>query len=96
MLNYSALDFEAEGLEFVRETDPIDGSVTWGVANDPTDTIKIIPDGDDDNGFRVDLDNNDIGDIEITFGQPVSGDGYIRMDLKSRDADESVLCLCRQ
>jgi flagellar hook-associated protein 1 FlgK len=88
VLNYSALEFEAEGLEFVRTTDPGDGSVTWDVENDPTGTMKIIPDGGDDNGFQIDLTGNAIGDIEITFGQPVSGDGYIRMDLKSRDADD--------
>ena len=29
VLNYGALDIEAEGLEFVRSTDPSDASVTW-------------------------------------------------------------------
>ncbi len=29
-----------------------------------------------------------MGDVEIKFDQAVSGDGYIRMDLESRDADD--------
>ncbi len=38
MLNYSALEIEAEGLEFVRKNG------TWRVDNDPTgSTITIIP-----------------------------------------------------
>ena len=82
VLNYSALEFEAEALEFRRE------GGTWEVENDSTDTIKIISDGDNDNGFQIDLKGNGIGDIEITFDQPVSGDGHIRMDLKSRDAED--------
>jgi flagellar hook-associated protein 1 FlgK len=83
VLNYSALDFEAEGLEFERKSDG-----TWSVNNPTGNTIKIIPEDGDDNGFQIDLTDNDIGDIEITFDQPVSGDGYIRMDLKSRDAED--------
>nr|WP_320015079.1 flagellar hook-associated protein FlgK [uncultured Desulfobacter sp.] len=82
VLNYSALEFEAEGIEFVR-----DG--TWDVANVPTgSTIAIIPENGDDDGFQIDLDGDGIGDIEITFDRSVSGDGYIRMDLESRDADD--------
>lgn len=83
VLNYSALEFEAEALEFKRT----DG--TWSVENDPTGgTIAIIPEDGNDDGFQIDLDGDDIGDIEITFDRSVSGDGYIRMDLKSRDADD--------
>lgn len=83
VLNYSALDFEAEGLEFVRKNG------TWRVANDPTGTtITIIPEGGDDDGFRIDLDGDGVGDVEIKFDQAVSGDGYIRMDLESREADD--------
>jgi flagellar hook-associated protein 1 FlgK len=83
VLNYSALEFEAEGLEFERKSDG-----TWGVNNPTGGTIDIIPKDGDDNGFQIDLTSNGIGDIEITFDQPVSGDGSIRMDLKSRDADD--------
>ncbi|EIM64671.1 flagellar hook-associated protein FlgK [Desulfobacter postgatei] len=82
VLNYTALEFEAEGLEFESTAG------NWIVKNDPTSTIKIIPVGGHDDGFQIDLDGDDVGDIEITFEQPVSGDGYIRMDLKSRDADD--------
>lgn len=83
VLNYSALEIEAEGLEFVRS------GGTWRVANDPTGGIlSIVPEGGDDDGFQIDLDGDGIGDIEINFDQAVSGDGYIRMDLESRDADD--------
>ncbi len=83
VLNYSALEIEAQGLEFERKNG------TWRVANDPTGgTFAIIPDGGDDDGFQIDLNGDGIGDIEITFDQSVSGDGYIRMDLESRDADD--------
>ncbi|MGD9825474.1 flagellar hook-associated protein FlgK [Desulfobacter sp.] len=83
VLNYSTLEIEAQGLEFERKNG------TWRVANDPTGgTFAIIPDGGDDDGFQIDLDGDGIGDIEITFDQSVSGDGYIRMDMESRDADD--------
>nr|WP_321399655.1 flagellar hook-associated protein FlgK [uncultured Desulfobacter sp.] len=83
VLNYSALEFEAEGLEFKRSNG------TWSVVNDPTgSTITLIPEDGDDDGFQIDLDGDGVGDIEITFDQSVSGDGYIRMDLESRDADD--------
>jgi len=83
VLNYSALEIEAEGLEFERRNG------TWRVVNDPTGgTFAIIPEGGDDDGFQIDLDGDGIGDIEITFDQSVSGDGYIRMDMESRDADD--------
>lgn len=87
VLNYTALEFEAEGLEFVRTTD-VSGVSTWSVNNPTGHTIKIIPVGGHDNGFQIDLNGDDIGDIEITFEQTVSGDGYIRMDLKSKKADD--------
>ncbi|WP_289019654.1 flagellar hook-associated protein FlgK [Desulfobacter postgatei] len=82
VLNYTALEFEAEGLEFERTAG------NWIVKNDPTSTIKIIPVGGHDDGFQIDLDGDDVGDIEITFEKTVLGDGYISMDLKSRDADD--------
>nr|WP_320193718.1 flagellar hook-associated protein FlgK [uncultured Desulfobacter sp.] len=88
VLNYSALEFEAEALEFVRSTDAISGLTSWDVVNPTGHTITLIPEGGDDDGFQVDLDGDGVGDIEITFDQPVSGDGYIRMDLASRDADD--------
>ncbi|NDY70499.1 flagellar hook-associated protein FlgK [Desulfobacter hydrogenophilus] len=83
VLNYSALEIEAAGLEFVR-----DSSGTWSIDNDPTGITTIIPEGGDDDGFQIDLDGDGIGDIEITFDQSVSGEGYIRMDLESKDAED--------
>ena len=81
--NYTALDIETDALEFQRS----DGF--WHVVNDPTgSTITIIPEGGDDDGFQVDLDGDGVGDIEIAFDKSVSGDGYIRMDLVSKDADD--------
>ncbi|HAR34033.1 MAG TPA: hypothetical protein DCR95_08085, partial [Desulfobacter sp.] len=88
VLNYTALEFEAEGLEFVRTTDVITGLSSWRVNNPTGHTIAIIPTGGHDNGFQIDLNGDDIGDIEITFDRPVSGDGSIRMDLKSKKADD--------
>nr|WP_319393165.1 flagellar hook-associated protein FlgK [uncultured Desulfobacter sp.] len=83
VLNYGALEFEAEALEFKRTNG------TWHVVNDPTgSTISIVPEDGDDDGFQIDLDGDGIGDMEISFDQSVSGDGYIRMDLVSRDADD--------
>ena len=83
VLNYSTLEFEAEALEFKRTNG------TWRVANDPTgSTIAIIPEGGDDDGFQIDLNGDGIGDVEISFEQSVFGDGYIRMDLESRNADD--------
>lgn len=80
VLNYTALAIEADDLQFTRT----DG--TWTIDNDPTGgTIRIIPEGGDDDGFQVDLDGDGIGDIEITFDQAVIGDGTIQMDLVSRD-----------
>jgi len=82
VLNHSALEIEAKGLEFVRK------SGIWRIANDPTgSTFSIIPEGGDDDGFQIDMDGDGIGDIDINFKQPVSGDGYIRMDLEAKDAD---------
>ncbi len=84
VLNYNALEFEAQALEFKRVT-----GGTWRVANDPTGgTIAIVPQGGDDDGFQIDLNGDGIGDIEIAFDQPVAGEGYIRMDLVSRDAHD--------
>ncbi len=83
VLNYNALTIEAEDLQFVRSNG------TWYVANDPTGgTITIIPEGGDDDGFEIDLDGDGIGDIEIIFDKAVTGDGYIRIDFESKDADD--------
>jgi len=83
VLNYTALETPAEDLQFVRE----DGA--WSVANDSTGgTMQIIPEGGDDNGFMVDIDGDGQGDIQISFDQPVSGDGAIQMDLVSTDSSD--------
>ena len=58
VLNYGALEFEAEGLKFERNSDG-----TWGVAYNPTgNTITIIQEvGKDD--FQIDLDGDGIAGI---------------------------------
>ncbi|MCG8616816.1 MAG: hypothetical protein MI802_11415, partial [Desulfobacterales bacterium] len=83
VLDYTALDFPADDLSFVCT----DG--TWEVENDPTGgTIQIIPEGGDEDGFTVDLDGDGLGDIEISFDSPVTGDGSITLDLAATDAED--------
>lgn len=65
VLNYSALEFEAEGLEFVRTTDAITGLSSWSVNNPTGHTIAIIPTGGNDAGFQIDLDGDGIGILKI-------------------------------
>ncbi len=81
--NYTALEVEVDGLCFVRT------GGAWEVANDPTGgTIQIIPQGGDDGGFSVDLDGDGVGDIEVRFDQPVTGDGRIEMDLAATESED--------
>ena len=84
VLNYTALTVEASDLEFVRSDNG-----TWSIANDPTGgTFTIIPEGGDDDGFKVDLDGDGQGDIEITFDRTVTGEGTITMDLENKDTND--------
>ncbi|MCG8533365.1 MAG: hypothetical protein MI749_22300, partial [Desulfovibrionales bacterium] len=79
--DYGALEFEARDFQFVRS------GGDWGLSNDPTGgQAQIIPEGGDDNGFMVDLNGDQIGDIEIKFAKPVTGDGWSRFDLIKHDA----------
>ena len=83
ILNYGALDQEAQGLKFTRTNG------TWKIANDPTGgTMALIPQGGDDNGFMVDLDGDGVGDMKIDFAKAVSGDGTIQMDMVSKNSSD--------
>ena len=80
MLDHTAMDLPADDLQFVRTN----GS--WEIKNDPTGgKAQIIPEGGDDDGFQVDLDGDGIGDMEVKFQRPVTGDGTIGMDFTATD-----------
>ncbi len=83
VLNHTALDFTALDMQFVRS------SGLWGIVNDATGGIsKIIPEGGDDNRFKVDLNGDGLGDIEINFSSPVTGDGSVSFDLIMKDPSD--------
>ncbi|MEH0019913.1 MAG: flagellar hook-associated protein FlgK [Desulfobacter sp.] len=82
--DYSALDFNASNMQFVRTA-----SGTWGILNDGTGgEAQIIPDGGDDNGFQVDLNSDGVADITIKFAKEITGEGTISFDLVSRDSGD--------
>ncbi len=79
--DWSSLDFTAADLQFVRS------SGTWGVLNDPTGgTMRIIPEGGDDDGFDVDFSGDGLSDMRIEFTNRVSGDGFVEFDFVKHDA----------
>jgi len=81
VLDWTGLDFKAFDMQFVRT------SGNWGILNDATGGIaRFIPAGGDDNGFKVDLSGDGIGDIEIKFLKKVTGDGYVSFDALKHDA----------
>ena len=83
VLDDSVLDFKASDKRFVRS------GGNWGILNDATGGLaQIIPEGGDDNGFKVDLDGDGIGDIEIEFSQPVYDDGYVGFDLVKKEVSD--------
>ncbi|MFH2060648.1 MAG: flagellar hook-associated protein FlgK [Pseudomonadota bacterium] len=83
VLDWTALDFKALDFQLVRT------SGNWGILNDATGGVaQILPAGGDDNGFKVDLDGNGVGDIEINFAKKVTGDGSVRFDLLKHDAND--------
>ncbi|WDP91748.1 MAG: flagellar hook-associated protein FlgK [Desulfobacter sp.] len=80
VLDWSALDFNATDLSFVRS------SGAWGIVNDVTGGLAaIIPEGGDDRGFQVDLNGDGLGDLQVDFSSPVTGDGAVNFDLVLKD-----------
>lgn len=76
VLDWTALDFKALDFQLVRS------SGSWGILNDTSGGVaRILPAGGDDDGFKVDMDGDGVGDIEIKFNKKVSGDGYVRFDI---------------
>ncbi|NOX34972.1 MAG: flagellar hook-associated protein FlgK [Deltaproteobacteria bacterium] len=83
VLDWTALNFKGLDFQFTRT------SGNWGILNDTTGGIaSIMPQGGDDNGFKVDLNGDGVGDIEINFAKKVTGDGYVRFDLLKHDAKD--------
>lgn len=83
VLDWTALDFQALDFQLVRS------SGSWGILNDGTGGVaQLLPAGGDDNGFKVDLDGNGVGDIEIKFTKKVTGDGYVRFDVLKHNAND--------
>ncbi|MCG8636983.1 MAG: hypothetical protein MI863_24335, partial [Desulfobacterales bacterium] len=81
--DYTAFDTPAQDMTFARQ----DGE--WVIVNDPTGgTARIIPEGGSDDGFEVDLDGDGFADMEVAFDEPVTGDGYVRMDLESSESGD--------
>ena len=82
--DWSALNFKADDLQFVRNSD---GS--WGLLNDPTGGVAtFIPDGGDDDGFGIDFSGDGLADMEISFAKKVTGQGYVELDLVKRSAGD--------
>ncbi len=82
VLNWAALDFNANDLEFIRNANG-----EWGILSDATGGVaQLMPEGGDDDGFMVDLDGDGIGDLEINFAKAITGQGSVTFDLVSRDA----------
>lgn len=83
VLDWSALDFKALDFQLIRT------SGSWGILNDASGGVaQILPPGGDDDGFKVDLNGDGLGDIEIKFAKKVTGDGYASFDLLKHDAGD--------
>ncbi|MCD4734675.1 MAG: hypothetical protein K8R53_01405, partial [Bacteroidales bacterium] len=83
VLDWTALNFQGLDFQFVRS------SGSWGILNDTTGGVaQIIPAGGDDDGFKVDLNGDGVGDIKIDFARKVTGDGYVRFDLLKHNAGD--------
>jgi flagellar hook-associated protein 1 FlgK len=83
VLDWTALNFKALDFQLVRS------SGNWGILNDTTGGVaKILPTGGDDDGFKVDLNGDGLGDIKIAFARKVTGDGYVRFDLLKHNASD--------
>ncbi len=83
VLDWTTLDFKALDFQLVRT------SGNWGILNDATGGVaQILPAGGDDDGFRIDLNGDGVGDIEIDFAKKVTGDGYLRFDMLKHNAND--------
>ncbi|MCG8565403.1 MAG: hypothetical protein MI747_10020, partial [Desulfobacterales bacterium] len=83
VVNQTAMDTPAQDMQFARQ----DGN--WVILNDPTGgKATIIPEGGDDDGFMVDMDGDGLGDIQVDFKRPVTGDGAVHMDMVHQDPDD--------
>jgi len=81
--DWETIDFAATDLRFVRSQGE------WGVMNDPTGGIMtLIPEGGDDDGFGVDFTGDGLADIQISFAQRASGDGFVEFDLRKQSAND--------
>ena len=81
--NWDNVDFTATDLKFERS-----GNGNWGFANDPTGgNLQLIPEGGDDDGFGVDFNGDGLADMELSFNERVSGDGFVEFDLIQRDGE---------
>ena len=83
VLDWTALNFKGLDFQLVRS------SGFWGILNDTTGGVaRILPSGGDDDGFKVDLNGDGVGDIKIDFAKKVTGDGYVRFDLLKHNAND--------
>ena len=79
--DWSAVNFKGRDVQFVRS------GGKWGIVNDPTGgQARFLPEGGDDNGFMVDFNGDGVGDMEVKFKKPVTGDGWTRFDLLKHQA----------
>ena len=84
VLDWSALGFGVEDLQFSRSADG-----DWGISNDPTGgQAVLLPVTGDDDGFGIDFSGDGLADIEVRFAQKPTGEGWIRFDLEERSAND--------
>lgn len=83
VLNWEALNFKAIDFQLFRTS-----IGKWSIRNDTTGIAAILPEGGDDDGFKVDLTGDGIGDIQIDFAKKVYGEGDIKFDFIKHDATD--------
>ncbi|MCW7752380.1 flagellar hook-associated protein FlgK [Desulfobotulus sp. H1] len=80
-----ATALQEEALDFGLERDE-DGK--WSIRNDYTRGVaRLVPEDGDDSGFGIDLNGNGLADIQLNFDQPVTGSGYVELDILKRKPD---------
>ncbi|MDM8537835.1 flagellar basal body rod C-terminal domain-containing protein, partial [Desulfobacterales bacterium HSG17] len=83
ILDWEALNLKALDFQLVRS------SGNWGILNDTTGGVaQILPAGGDDDGFKIDMNGDGLGDISVDFSKKVTGDGYLRFDMLKHDAHD--------